>query len=178
MDTKEQKGIKAAERTKKRRPDDRLIHWVSCRVAIISPKFPVCKALKEKIKSTRERSSRCVAEWFRDVVVTQLDLVAKKIFDLEAPDKNKDQYIPPHKRIKPKVYEGGTIEEILFLILHKVEDHDTVLNEIEENVSLLNEMIASLFNICSTAGDPNGLCVVSYLPHKSRLSWEVVPHIN
>uniref|UniRef100_M1DT02 Putative plant transposon protein domain-containing protein n=1 Tax=Solanum tuberosum TaxID=4113 RepID=M1DT02_SOLTU len=75
-------------------------------------------------------------------LLTQLDLVAKKILELEAPDNKNDRYIPLHKRINPKVYEGGQIEDILSLILHKVEEHDKLLNEIKENVSLLNEMTA------------------------------------
>uniref|UniRef100_M1DDZ5 Uncharacterized protein n=1 Tax=Solanum tuberosum TaxID=4113 RepID=M1DDZ5_SOLTU len=60
-------------------------------------------------------------------LLTQLDLVAKKIMELEAPVKKQDRYIPPHEGIKPKVYEGGQIEEILSIILHKVEEHDKVL---------------------------------------------------
>uniref|UniRef100_M1DED9 Gag-pol protein n=1 Tax=Solanum tuberosum TaxID=4113 RepID=M1DED9_SOLTU len=62
-------GNKAAKRTKKRRPVDRLIHWASRRVAITSPKVLVCQALKEKIKLVREMSSQHVAERFRDAVI-------------------------------------------------------------------------------------------------------------
>ncbi|XP_049397322.1 uncharacterized protein LOC125861479 [Solanum stenotomum] len=76
-------------------------------------------------------------------LLTQLDLVAKNIIELEAPEKKKDRFIPPHECINPKVYEGGQIEEIVLLILHKVEKHDKVLNEIKKNVSLLNQMAAS-----------------------------------
>uniref|UniRef100_M1DM54 Uncharacterized protein n=1 Tax=Solanum tuberosum TaxID=4113 RepID=M1DM54_SOLTU len=74
---------------------------------------------------------------------TQLDLVAKMILEFELPDKNKDRYISPHERVKPKEYEGGKIEDIRSLILHKVEQHDKVLNEMKDNVSLLNQMTAS-----------------------------------
>ncbi|KAG5593766.1 hypothetical protein H5410_034998 [Solanum commersonii] len=51
------------------RPGDRQVPLASRRMAIISPKVPVCQALTKKIKSTRERSSRRVAEWFRDAVL-------------------------------------------------------------------------------------------------------------
>uniref|UniRef100_M1DLP5 Uncharacterized protein n=1 Tax=Solanum tuberosum TaxID=4113 RepID=M1DLP5_SOLTU len=71
-------------------------------------------------------------------LLTQLDLVAKKIMELEVPDKKKDLYIPPHERIKPKEYEGGQVEEILSLIFYRVEEHNIVLNEIKENLLLLN----------------------------------------
>uniref|UniRef100_M1DH09 Uncharacterized protein n=1 Tax=Solanum tuberosum TaxID=4113 RepID=M1DH09_SOLTU len=78
-------------------------------------------------------------------LLTQLDLVTKKIMELEAPDKNKDRYIPPQERMKPNANEGVQIAEILSLILHKVESHDKVLNEIKEKVSMLNEITASHF---------------------------------
>jgi len=51
----------------------------------------------------------------------------------------------PHERKKPKDHEGGQVEEILSLILHKVEEHDKVLKEIKENVSMINQMTASHF---------------------------------
>uniref|UniRef100_M1DHA7 Putative plant transposon protein domain-containing protein n=1 Tax=Solanum tuberosum TaxID=4113 RepID=M1DHA7_SOLTU len=63
--------------------------------------------------------------------------------ELEVPYKKKDQYIPPHERIRPKEYEGGQVEEILSFILHKVEEQEIVLKEIKENVSLLNEITTS-----------------------------------
>uniref|UniRef100_M1DTN3 Uncharacterized protein n=1 Tax=Solanum tuberosum TaxID=4113 RepID=M1DTN3_SOLTU len=45
-------------------------------------------------------------DWILATLLTQLDRVAKKIMELEAPDKKKDRYIPPHERIKPKVEVG------------------------------------------------------------------------
>uniref|UniRef100_M1DTI1 Uncharacterized protein n=1 Tax=Solanum tuberosum TaxID=4113 RepID=M1DTI1_SOLTU len=76
-------------------------------------------------------------------LLTQLDLLARKIMELEVPYKNKDRYIPPHEGRKSKEYEGGQVQEILLLILHKVEEHNRVLKDIKENVSMLNQMTAS-----------------------------------
>uniref|UniRef100_M1DE48 Uncharacterized protein n=1 Tax=Solanum tuberosum TaxID=4113 RepID=M1DE48_SOLTU len=78
-------------------------------------------------------------------LLTQLDLVTKKIMELEASNKNKDRYIPSQEHMKPNVNEGGQIAEMLSLILHKVESHNKVLNEIKENVSMMNEITASHF---------------------------------
>uniref|UniRef100_M1DC13 Integrase core domain containing protein n=1 Tax=Solanum tuberosum TaxID=4113 RepID=M1DC13_SOLTU len=63
--------------------------------------------------------------------------------EFEALYKKKDRYIPPYVRKKSKDYEGGQIEEILSLILHKVKEHDRMLKEIKENVSMLNQMTSS-----------------------------------
>uniref|UniRef100_M1DI59 Uncharacterized protein n=1 Tax=Solanum tuberosum TaxID=4113 RepID=M1DI59_SOLTU len=76
-------------------------------------------------------------------LLTHIDLLAKKIMELEVPYKKKDRYIPPHERRNPKEYEGGQVEETLSLILHKVKEHDRVLKKIKENVSLLNQMTVS-----------------------------------
>uniref|UniRef100_M1DIV5 Integrase core domain containing protein n=1 Tax=Solanum tuberosum TaxID=4113 RepID=M1DIV5_SOLTU len=59
-------------------------------------------------------------------LLTQLDLVSRKIMELQAPDTKKDRYIPRHERINTNVNKGGQIEEMLSLILHKVESHDKV----------------------------------------------------
>jgi len=37
-----------------------------------------------------------------------------------------------------KKQESGQLEEVLLLILQKVEEHDIVLEEIRENVLMLN----------------------------------------
>ncbi|WMV46829.1 hypothetical protein MTR67_040214 [Solanum verrucosum] len=42
-----------------------------------------------------------------------------------------------------KKQEGGQTEKVLLLILHKVEEHDRVLEEIRENVLMLNQMTTS-----------------------------------
>uniref|UniRef100_M1DF42 Putative plant transposon protein domain-containing protein n=1 Tax=Solanum tuberosum TaxID=4113 RepID=M1DF42_SOLTU len=62
------RGNKATERTKKRRPEDCLNHWASRRMAMISPNVPVCQAMKEKIKSAIERNCGRVIERFLDAV--------------------------------------------------------------------------------------------------------------
>lgn len=42
-----------------------------------------------------------------------------------------------------KKKDGGQIEEVLLLILHKFEEHDKVLKKIRENVLKLNKMMTS-----------------------------------
>uniref|UniRef100_M1DH69 Integrase core domain containing protein n=1 Tax=Solanum tuberosum TaxID=4113 RepID=M1DH69_SOLTU len=72
------KRDKEAETTKKRRPEDCRSHWASRRMALVSPNVPVCKVLKDKIKAI-ERSSRRVAEWFREAVPYRPKLQSLKL---------------------------------------------------------------------------------------------------
>ncbi|WMV25120.1 hypothetical protein MTR67_018505 [Solanum verrucosum] len=58
---------------------------------MILPKVPVCQALKEKIKSTIERSSRRVAEQFRYAVLDRPKLQNLKMLKAkEKKTKNAD----------------------------------------------------------------------------------------
>ncbi|KAG5615080.1 hypothetical protein H5410_014904 [Solanum commersonii] len=60
--------VHLSERTKKRKPEDRLILSASHRMAIILPNVPVCIAQMEKIKSTVKRSCQQVTKRFCDAV--------------------------------------------------------------------------------------------------------------
>jgi len=51
-------------------------------------------------------------------LLTQLDLVAKQLMELEVPYKKKYQYIPPHECRKSKEHKSGWVAEILSVIFH------------------------------------------------------------
>ena len=78
-------------------------------------------------------------------LLTQLDLVTKKIVKLGASDNDQNRYTPPHKHTKHNVNEDGQISDILLLILQKVKSHDKVLNDIKESVSIRTEITSFQF---------------------------------
>jgi len=70
-------------------------------------------------------------------LMTQMDELAKKIVEIEVQCKRKDIYVPPHERRKPKDNEGKRVEGMLSIILHKVNEHDRVLEEMKENIEVM-----------------------------------------
>lgn len=55
----------------------------------------------------------------------------------------KYRYVPPHKRQRPKYFEGGCTKDMLSYIPNKVEVSDKLLKEMKEDVSTLNLMLTS-----------------------------------
>ncbi|KAG5619775.1 hypothetical protein H5410_004993 [Solanum commersonii] len=68
MDTIEQNGTRQLKERRKEILRITKPNWVSCQTAMVLPNVLVCQALKEKIKSAIERSSRRVVERFCDAV--------------------------------------------------------------------------------------------------------------
>uniref|UniRef100_M1DF39 Uncharacterized protein n=1 Tax=Solanum tuberosum TaxID=4113 RepID=M1DF39_SOLTU len=75
----------------------------------------------------------------------RLDELTGKVVEIEVQCRRKDKYIPPHERKRPKDNEGQHVERMLAIILHKVSEHDRVLDEMKENVEVMNQMIGSNF---------------------------------
>uniref|UniRef100_M1DIE7 Integrase core domain containing protein n=1 Tax=Solanum tuberosum TaxID=4113 RepID=M1DIE7_SOLTU len=76
-------------------------------------------------------------------LMTQMDELAKKKVEIEVPCKRKDRYVPPNERRKPKDNDGKRVEGMLSIILHKVNEHDMVLEEMNENIKIMKQMIGS-----------------------------------
>uniref|UniRef100_M1DIM7 Integrase core domain containing protein n=1 Tax=Solanum tuberosum TaxID=4113 RepID=M1DIM7_SOLTU len=131
-------------------------------MALISPNVPVCQALKEKIKSEIEMSSRhsyetiaklldLVANTNKEIekdqhlviLLGQIDTLAQNFKELEVLSKKKGRYIPPHEQRKSTGDESRRIEDMLLIILQKLNEQDRVLEEMRENFEVLNQMIGS-----------------------------------
>uniref|UniRef100_M1DUI9 Integrase core domain containing protein n=1 Tax=Solanum tuberosum TaxID=4113 RepID=M1DUI9_SOLTU len=95
------------------------------------------------------------------------DTLAQKVKDLEVLSKKKDRYIPPHERRKLKEQEGGQIEEVLLLILHRVEEHDIVLEEIRECLDAEPDDDLSFYDHSATSMDQ----VLSSLYPEPKEEW-------
>uniref|UniRef100_M1D8Z8 Integrase core domain containing protein n=1 Tax=Solanum tuberosum TaxID=4113 RepID=M1D8Z8_SOLTU len=116
----------------------------------------------------------------------QLDDLAQMVNGLEVLPKGKDKYIPPHERRKMKKKEGEKIEKVLLLILHKVDKHDKVLEEIRENVMMLNQMTTSHSSLIQLLGSqmdqlmssPNSDPTKGW-PYKNEVEvWRVITSVD
>ena len=67
--------------------------------------------------------------------MTRVDILAKKVMEMEGMYKKKYKYISPHRRKKNKEHDGGNIENVLSLIFDEVKKYDTVLEDKRENIS-------------------------------------------
>ncbi|KAG5631358.1 hypothetical protein H5410_003075 [Solanum commersonii] len=86
-DTNLQKGTKHAQRMKKCKLGDCQVHLASCQMAISPPKVPVCQILKKRTMLARERSSRWIAEWFRDAMLDRPKLQTLRMLKAKAKER-------------------------------------------------------------------------------------------
>lgn len=71
-------------------------------------------------------------------MIPKIDYLDKKIMEIEVQFQRKDRYISSHEQRRPKDNESKRVKGMLSIILQKVNEHDRVLEEMNESVNVLN----------------------------------------
>lgn len=118
-------------------------------------------------------------------LLAQLDYLTKKIEQVhEVQCKRKDRYILHHERRKPKENKNKCVEYTLLIILQKDNEHDRVLEDLKENVTMLYQMIGShsrsihlietswvKYFLISSRNNKRGCLVIQQTTPRMRFKW-------
>uniref|UniRef100_M1DDD5 Integrase core domain containing protein n=1 Tax=Solanum tuberosum TaxID=4113 RepID=M1DDD5_SOLTU len=115
--------------------------WVVTRSLSPESKRLIDQLIPGGLDHMTEANQKMEEDHYLAPLLTQLDNLSKKIIEIEVQCKRKDRYIPPHERRKSKDNENRCVDDTLLIILQNVNEHDRVLEEMNENVEVLNQMI-------------------------------------